>query len=64
MDTEDPATLTFEYAEGLYGEIMEYVAEIIGELGSNVEDERIAKIYKMLDFAVRDIYSFAEPPKR
>lgn len=63
MDTDQPA-MTFDDAERLYGEIMGYVADIIGELDADVQDERVNKLYEMLDLAVRDIYSFATPPKR
>jgi len=63
MDTDQPA-MTFDDAERLYGEIMGYVADIIGELDADVEDDRVKRLYEMLDMAVRDIYSFAAPPKR
>jgi len=62
--TTKPSTLTFDDAERLYGEVMGCVAEIIAEFDADVDDERIAEIYNSLDIAMRDIYSFAAPPKR
>ena len=60
----DIQTLTFYDAERLYGEVMSSVAEIIANLDADVNDERIEQIYKSLDMTMRDIYSFALPPKR
>ena len=63
MDTK-PTPLTFDDAERLYGEVMGCVADIIANLDADVDDERIEEIYNSLDMTMRDIYSFATPPKR
>ena len=63
MDTK-PTPLTFDDAERFYGDVMHSVWEIISALGSDVNDDRVSEIYHSLDITVRDIYAYAEPPKR
>ncbi len=63
-DQPERLTLTYEDAERLYGEVMSGILDIIYNLGGDVDDDRVNEIYQSLDIAMRDIYAYAEPPKR
>lgn len=57
-------TLTYSDAERLYGEIMSALSEIIRELGSSIDDPRIADNYRAIEMQLQDIYSYTKPPLR
>jgi hypothetical protein len=57
-------TFTYDDAEQVYGEVTSAVFEIISELGAEIDDPRIADLYKAVELQLMGLYSYTNPPSR
>ncbi len=62
--TKNAERFTYEDAEQIYGEVTSAVHEIILELGAEVDDPRIAELYRAVELQLMGLYSYTKPPLR